>query len=109
MAQKATDLGAQSLRSELLATQVQTRTGSVRPEVPHRLVSSGKKCHKGPFQIKNLLEPSYLTCALESDADAVDAYGLNVYSWCDAARLGNLPLVLVRAAGMALGSLYSQR
>eukprot|EP00434_Breviolum_minutum_P038070 symbB.v1.2.033767.t1/scaffold4242.1/size42524/1 len=25
----------------------------------------------------------YLTCALESDADAVDAYGLNVYSWCD--------------------------
>ena len=29
--------------------------------------------------------PSYLTCALESEADAVDAYGLNVYSWCDAA------------------------
>mmetsp|Transcript_26370 Transcript_26370/g.62874 ORF Transcript_26370/g.62874 Transcript_26370/m.62874 type:complete len:605 (-) Transcript_26370:63-1877(-) len=25
----------------------------------------------------------YLTCALESEADAVDAYGLNVYSWCD--------------------------
>ena len=26
---------------------------------------------------------SYLTCALDSEADAVDAYGLNVYSWCD--------------------------
>jgi len=25
----------------------------------------------------------YLTCALDSEADAVDAYGLNVYSWCD--------------------------
>eukprot|EP00441_Pelagodinium_beii_P027060 CAMPEP_0197657128 /NCGR_PEP_ID=MMETSP1338-20131121/44439_1 /TAXON_ID=43686 ORGANISM="Pelagodinium beii, Strain RCC1491" /NCGR_SAMPLE_ID=MMETSP1338 /ASSEMBLY_ACC=CAM_ASM_000754 /LENGTH=593 /DNA_ID=CAMNT_0043233433 /DNA_START=68 /DNA_END=1849 /DNA_ORIENTATION=+ len=25
----------------------------------------------------------YLTCALESEDDAVDAYGLNVYSWCD--------------------------
>ena len=28
---------------------------------------------------------SYLTCALDSEADAVDAYGLNVYSWCDEA------------------------
>eukprot|EP00913_Durusdinium_trenchii_P032670 g30579.t1 len=28
----------------------------------------------------------YLTCALDSEADAVDAYGLNVYSWCDDAR-----------------------
>jgi len=25
----------------------------------------------------------YLTCSLESPADAVDVYGLNVYSWCD--------------------------
>jgi len=25
----------------------------------------------------------YLTCELESPDDAVDAYGLNVYSWCD--------------------------
>jgi len=25
----------------------------------------------------------YLTCAVESEDDAVDAYGLNVYSWCD--------------------------
>eukprot|EP00933_Yihiella_yeosuensis_P004265 TRINITY_DN10863_c0_g3_i1.p1 TRINITY_DN10863_c0_g3~~TRINITY_DN10863_c0_g3_i1.p1 ORF type:complete len:625 (+),score=152.64 TRINITY_DN10863_c0_g3_i1:122-1996(+) len=25
----------------------------------------------------------YLTCALEDEDDAVDAYGLNVYSWCD--------------------------
>jgi len=25
----------------------------------------------------------YLTCALESEDDAVDAFGLNVYSWCD--------------------------
>ena len=28
---------------------------------------------------------SYLTCAMDSEADAVDAYGLNVYSWCDVA------------------------
>lgn len=33
-----------------------------------------------------LCAPSYLTCALESEADAVDAYGLNVYSWCDDPR-----------------------
>eukprot|EP00439_Symbiodinium_sp_Y106_P031710 s2090_g3.t2 len=25
----------------------------------------------------------YLTCALDSEEDAVDVYGLNVYSWCD--------------------------
>lgn len=25
----------------------------------------------------------YLSCALESEDDAIDAYGLNVYSWCD--------------------------
>jgi len=25
----------------------------------------------------------YLTCALDSEDDAVDVYGLNVYSWCD--------------------------
>jgi len=25
----------------------------------------------------------YLTCALESEDDAIDVYGLNVYSWCD--------------------------
>jgi len=25
----------------------------------------------------------YLSCAVESPDDAVDAYGLNVYSWCD--------------------------
>lgn len=26
---------------------------------------------------------NYLACSLEDDDDAVDAYGLNVYSWCD--------------------------
>jgi len=26
---------------------------------------------------------NYLSCELESSDDAVDAYGLNVYSWCD--------------------------
>eukprot|EP00931_Biecheleriopsis_adriatica_P018019 TRINITY_DN1272_c0_g1_i1.p1 TRINITY_DN1272_c0_g1~~TRINITY_DN1272_c0_g1_i1.p1 ORF type:complete len:558 (-),score=139.52 TRINITY_DN1272_c0_g1_i1:130-1803(-) len=31
----------------------------------------------------------YLTCALESEDDAVDAYGLNVYSWCDKAYPGD--------------------
>jgi len=31
----------------------------------------------------------YLTCALESEDDAVDAYGLNVYSWCDEAYPGD--------------------
>jgi len=31
---------------------------------------------------------SYLTCALESEDDAVDVYGLNVYSWCDEAYPG---------------------
>ncbi|CAE7038934.1 gel1 [Symbiodinium natans] len=28
---------------------------------------------------------NYLTCALESPDDAVDAFGLNAYSWCDPA------------------------
>ena len=32
-----------------------------------------------------IISLSYLTCALDSEADAVDAYGLNVYSWCDEA------------------------
>jgi len=31
----------------------------------------------------------YLTCSLESEDDAVDAYGLNVYSWCDEAYPGD--------------------
>ncbi|CAJ1406625.1 unnamed protein product [Effrenium voratum] len=26
---------------------------------------------------------AYLTCAMDSEDDAVDVYGLNVYSWCD--------------------------
>jgi len=31
----------------------------------------------------------YLTCSLESEDDAVDVYGLNVYSWCDEAYPGD--------------------
>lgn len=31
---------------------------------------------------------AYLTCAVDSEDDAVDVYGLNVYSWCDEAYPG---------------------
>lgn len=41
----------------------------------------------GPPDRKDVAE--YLTCALESEDDAVDVYGLNVYSWCDEKYPGN--------------------